>query len=704
MPYSMAAEERQRAHYMTSCQILSCIPTAEVRKQCLGAIQQARKHSCIPDIAKAPFKPQVNRILDCFAFLLVRRGGSDSVAVCMEGLTKDTISLICSTDQYTSQDPKRIKRDFRAMQKHAQELYGLLQRAMIDEADKEDDSDTLVDMVIAQIKYSMHKVSSRWRQTYEEIKSLDRKLIYSEDCPLWADFNTIPNEWSDLYVPILPKSRERGHLYMELIAQAVEEERVEDFKDIRELLSRIWEKNTSMEINETNFDDWTTLFVWIFREFDKSFTALEEATKSNDEEKVETFVHRVRIWMYVIYWLGHASNTFRRWIAVATQYRDRVAAKIERTSSGTGAPKAENLQPKDSRESVRSPDEPTEAQKYQSGTKRIAKGIRSFFKGIRGGLSPGLADTDINSETESSTRVPNTPGELLPSTQVEDQDGRLPEGISTTDDQMELKTPAASSKGDQESIEDELVPQLDASDRALGPLTANNAAFRKVWLMSEIVHSFQEILLSPYLRKIARGRRLRLTMALVSPLQEEKSTFKSLGDCVQHHLGLSSEPSNEEDIQKLVTKLIQTAPREDQRKKLEALDTQSDLKGPVREHAELIVWQWLANQNPNEIYPYVGTSKPPCFACEYIISRQIDIGMRVGIGQVCVSMIPREVHFWTQDKIHDVVKALTSAVLSRLLEVGPRPRPMDCEASDVGQSGERDFMLEYDDVSALGRG
>ncbi|KAF3932359.1 hypothetical protein ABW20_dc0109137 [Dactylellina cionopaga] len=69
-----------------------------------------------------------------------------------------------------------------------------------------------------------------------------------------------------------------------------------------------------------------------------------------------------------------------------------------------------------------------------------------------------------------------------------------------------------------------------------------------------------------------------------------------------------------------------------------------DIKNPqvnASEHAELLILDYILAQKKMPNYPYIGISKPPCFACESILIHHRDkVQSRKGHGHVYVSHIP----------------------------------------------------------------
>ncbi|KAK6349529.1 hypothetical protein TWF696_005814 [Orbilia brochopaga] len=596
--------------------------------------------------------PALNHLLDNLAFLLAPSGTEERMALALTGMTGSNVELLaavsatsptsgkveddgtttgdsCASAHYISD---KACRDFSSIDKHAHFIHSCLRRMGKSDESGEDPRKIYEEFCKRQIEHSFEDI----KQRFQRLKSFRRKI---KALPLPQEASIIEtwdkrSVWDEFSVSPLPDDAANQpslqSTYQKFIVS------LDNTAEDSDLLS--WGQ---MEpIRAESFKAWTELFLWVFDTFESRIQDYETASPDSKEASLNLLLNSLE----VIEMLATNSTTFRNWVEGATRLLNNIETQKKKEVAKAAAAIAV---------------EPTDG---QPTAKRSRKTLKEFVNNIIGDRFFAILQSRTknrprsnaisipsNTATETATLalVEATSAEELDHLDAEDTESPGCIGknqaaleLNTSSEQASLESPETQDADDEE---DDNSPDNDAEISRNFPKIRDirNEHFRRIWLVSQHLVVAGNVIGSRLAERECKARELTLkyetSKPSVYPCEPLKKCLNRLltfeGDKKIHRAKIKQ---SIEDLK------VHLEARPKAFESLRELDSDTpSLRVP--EHAELLLLSRLSQQPRKDDYPfpYIGTSKPPCFTCEAVLGGSLSFyRYQTGDAHFCASKIP----------------------------------------------------------------
>ncbi|KAJ6264945.1 hypothetical protein Dda_1098 [Drechslerella dactyloides] len=680
----------ERAKYLTVCQLLTTISTESSNEVQQNAIAQYRPRE---GSIVAP-NHHLNELLDNLAFLLVRRGKGDCIAVAMTGMTRDKIDFIAKLSIASpppgETDVKRTKAweiraaanyrpenlDIDSIDNHARHIFNYMQRVAKSNI-RDEKRKVYQEFAEFQIGYSLEKISERFRQLKGFRQKMKGMLLPKEV----ALIETWRSGMDDgYYIPALPKDE-----------SADSDDRV--LRNLYQQFSTISSKDGTvphvlpwdqmMPLAATNFEAWTQIFLWVFENFEDKIQGCQKASSEHRGHHVNLIFKCSEHLATLI-----KSTIFRNWVEGGTRLlgtieksREQEAAKAapkteeadkleisvlpasdndkgkQKETMGLGTAPAEGTQALTGdhtpHQSKVSKEEPKAKGPFKGTLRKVATGIfgDKVFATLRG-RPKARAPLNIpgSSYTESQTQTKFGTTSLAGLARSDPRKGKTtgPLGIGTQpvveaatklgELTIEMPEKANRDQDDEEEEDDEVSPHFKHIN------STKNREFKQIWLVCQHLFAVDFVLRSPLALRESQRRGFTLRTLPHDTTKSSVYPCEPLKAC----LGRLLRSDGDEDQQLLkVERFVEDLKRHlyERPKELKALLDLSSENPSVRvsEHAELLLLGRLSKEprKSGYPYPYIGVSKPPCFVCELVLHQSgFKVDCQTGSSHIYTSKIP----------------------------------------------------------------
>ncbi|KAK6511738.1 hypothetical protein TWF481_000644 [Arthrobotrys musiformis] len=658
--------ELSRRRFLTECYIVSRIQSDQAAAMRNDSLQSLRLMAKVerPGACQAD-NYELNEILDNLAFLLVKRRGSDRVAVAVTGFMKTKIELVAQVGMNSppSASPQEglnlmatansQQRDMRgnltSIQEHALKiLNGAREYSKLAPGDPAQKV-ILKDFVKLQLDYSSDKLIDRASQAKrftDKIKGFE--LISSPSAPLEVRKTGAKDEFS-LPSVLGSKGEDRAkNIYRGLYEEFVSDSGLAQFLPVEEM----------MVLSRENFDVWTKVFTFLFDKIREEAKGLEKEVSGPGRNKGLEFVVYYLSFMEI---LVTKSQLFRDWVEVITRAvegeKQRLAKEkeLEEEKVGVMAGLGEPVAVGDPGTGPTSPSAtsgevpgasdpghpiPKNRDRYQfkKTLKKIVPATIVNWLTSRPGRSKGAA-THLDGGFSDPSRP--SPGDnegghgSLQSIRPQEREG--PPNIIERGDispatraSSRVSTSCVGSFFDDEDEN----PGREGSEEFEEAATALSLPtdFSILWLIPQHLVAVRRILKSVLPKRLLIEREVQLEVLPCNESEPIMVSCEPLREALSRILRADKDTTKEEKANVLVDYLE---------------SRQMDTAAPIvnaPEHAELILSAYLQKRRREGryFYPYIGISGPPCLICETVLLKEVEdpIYTQVGHGHMHTASIP----------------------------------------------------------------